>query len=135
MKADADRVWECLVPTCRTIALQRQKLQGAGWDNEPHSVTERGFFADGWIIVCGGQSTRWLGKKADYTRRNRSPVAPKQYAIALRRRTPISHCGKVNEIIRKFGGANPAFVYVIIEQQVKIKNGGKEYAVDAIGIN
>lgn len=50
--------------TCRKYVVP--KLQGAGWDNNPHSIAEQRFFTDGRIIVRGSQATRRPGKKADY---------------------------------------------------------------------
>jgi hypothetical protein len=42
--------------TCRKYVVP--KLQGAGWDNDPHSIAEQRFFTDGRIIVRGSQATR-----------------------------------------------------------------------------
>ncbi len=50
--------------TCRKYVVP--KLQGAGWDNDPHSIAEQRFFTDGRIIVRGSQATRRPGKKADF---------------------------------------------------------------------
>ncbi len=50
--------------TCRKWVVP--KLQGAGWDNDPHSIAEQRFFTDGRIVVRGNQASRRPGKKADY---------------------------------------------------------------------
>jgi len=50
--------------TCRKYVVP--KLQGAGWDNDPHSIAEQRFFTDGRIIVHGSRAVRRPGKKADY---------------------------------------------------------------------
>jgi alpha-tubulin suppressor-like RCC1 family protein len=39
------------------------KLQSAGWDNEPHSITKQRFFTAGRIMVRSSQATRRLGRK------------------------------------------------------------------------
>ena len=46
--------------TCRKYVVP--KLQGAGWDNDPHSIAEQRFFTDGRITVRGSQASRqcWL---------------------------------------------------------------------------
>src|SRR6266480_1259866 len=56
MPTDAD--------TCRTLITP--KLQAAGWDSDPHSITEQRFFTDGRIVVHGNTATRRKGKRADY---------------------------------------------------------------------
>jgi hypothetical protein len=48
--------------TCRKYVVP--KLQGAGWDNEPHSIAERRYFTDGRIVVRGNQSARDIMRKA-----------------------------------------------------------------------
>ena len=50
--------------TCRTLITP--KLQAAGWDSDPHSITEQRFFTDGRIVVHGNTATRRKGKRADY---------------------------------------------------------------------
>jgi len=42
--------------TCRKFVVP--KLQGAGWDNDPHSIAEQRFFTNGRIIVRGNQAMR-----------------------------------------------------------------------------
>ena len=37
--------------TCRILITS--KLQSAGWDSDPHSITEQRIFADGRIVVHG----------------------------------------------------------------------------------
>jgi len=66
MLTEADTCRKYVVPICRDIALRRRELQGAGWDNDPHSIAEQRFFTDGRIIVRGSQASRRPGKKADY---------------------------------------------------------------------
>jgi len=39
--------------TCRKYVVL--KLQGAGWDNEPHLIAEQRFFTDGWMIIGGSR--------------------------------------------------------------------------------
>ena len=53
--------------TCRTLITP--KLQAAGWEDDPHSITEQHTFTDGRIIVHGGTARRRPGKRADYIRR------------------------------------------------------------------
>jgi len=43
---------------------------GAGWDNEPHSITEQRTFTDGRIVVIGDKPTRRKQKRADYLLRH-----------------------------------------------------------------
>ena len=50
--------------TCRKYVVP--KLQAAGWDSEPHSITEQRYFTDGRIIVFGSAARRRPGKRADY---------------------------------------------------------------------
>jgi type I restriction enzyme R subunit len=50
--------------TCRTLIAP--KLQAAGWDSEPHSITEQRYFTDGRIVVHGDRATGRTGKRADY---------------------------------------------------------------------
>ncbi|MBI4660779.1 MAG: DEAD/DEAH box helicase family protein [Verrucomicrobia bacterium] len=50
--------------TCRTLITP--KLQAAGWDSDPHSLTEQRYFTDGRIVVRGGRAERRKGKRADY---------------------------------------------------------------------
>lgn len=50
--------------TCRKDVVPR--LQQAGWDNDPHSITEQRYFTDGRIVPAGMSATRKKGKKADY---------------------------------------------------------------------
>ncbi len=50
--------------TCRKYVLP--KLRDAGWENEPHSITEQKSFTDGRVIVPGGKPKRQDGKRADY---------------------------------------------------------------------
>ena len=41
-------------------------LQQAGWENEPHRMSEQVMFTDGRIVVAGQQPSRRPGKRADY---------------------------------------------------------------------
>ena len=50
--------------TCRTLITP--KVQAAGWDSDPYSITEQRFFTDGRIVVHGNTATRRKGKRADY---------------------------------------------------------------------
>ena len=50
--------------TCRKFVVP--KLQAAGWENDPHSITEQRYFTDGRIVVRGNRAERKRGKKADY---------------------------------------------------------------------
>src|ERR1700761_1899828 len=50
--------------TCRKFVVP--KLQKAGWENEPHSLTEQKSFTDGRIIVFGNKARRQPQKRADY---------------------------------------------------------------------
>lgn len=56
--------------TCRTYVVPR--LQAAGWERDPYSVTEQRYFTDGRIVVAGTRTARRKQKKADcllrYTR-------------------------------------------------------------------
>ena len=50
--------------TCRKFVVP--KLQGAGWDNDPHSIAEQRFPTNGRIVVQGSQATRRPGKRVDF---------------------------------------------------------------------
>jgi len=50
--------------TCRKYVVP--KLQSAGWESEPHSITEQRTFTDGRIIVVGNKARRQPQKRADY---------------------------------------------------------------------
>jgi type I restriction enzyme, R subunit len=50
--------------TCRKYVVP--KLQVAGWENEPHSLTEQKSFTDGRIFVVGSKARRQPQKRADY---------------------------------------------------------------------
>ena len=50
--------------TCRTHITP--KLQAAGWDTNPHAMSEQVFFTDGRIIVQRTVAKRRAGKRADY---------------------------------------------------------------------
>lgn len=50
--------------TCREYVLP--KLQAAGWDKEPHSLTEQRTFTDGRIVVTQNKIRRRRQKRADY---------------------------------------------------------------------
>ncbi|HOV87371.1 MAG TPA: DEAD/DEAH box helicase family protein [Syntrophobacteraceae bacterium] len=50
--------------TCRKYVVP--KLVAAGWDEEPHSITEQRSFTDGRIMVSGGKVRRGKQKRADY---------------------------------------------------------------------
>jgi type I restriction enzyme R subunit len=61
--------------TCRRFVVP--KLQAAGWDNEPHRLSEQVTFTDGRILVTGQRTRRKPGKRADYILRYRPdmPIA------------------------------------------------------------
>lgn len=50
--------------TCRQYVLPR--LTEAGWETDPHSITEQRTFTDGRIIVTGANVRRGKQKRADY---------------------------------------------------------------------
>lgn len=50
--------------TCRRYVVP--KLQAAGWENDPHSLTEQKSFTDGRIVVFGNKARRQAQKRADY---------------------------------------------------------------------
>lgn len=50
--------------TCRKYVVP--KLQAAGWENDPHSLTEQKSFTDGRIVVIGSRARRQAQKRADY---------------------------------------------------------------------
>ncbi len=50
--------------TCRKYVLP--KLIEAGWDEEPHSLTEQRTFTDGRILVSGKRKKRLPQRRADY---------------------------------------------------------------------
>lgn len=50
--------------TCRKYVVP--KLQAAGWEAEPHSLTEQRSFTDGRIIVVGSKARRQPQKRTDY---------------------------------------------------------------------
>lgn len=50
--------------TCRKYVLPR--LTDAGWDDDPHSITEQRIFTDGRIVVAGAKVQRRPRKRADY---------------------------------------------------------------------
>ncbi len=50
--------------TCRAYVLP--KLQAAGWDQLPHSITEQQAITDGRIITVGQGAKRLLRKRPDY---------------------------------------------------------------------
>ncbi len=56
---------------------RRRRLKTAGWEDEPHSVTEQRYFTDGRIVPQGQAARRRKGKKVDYLLRYRRdfPIA------------------------------------------------------------
>lgn len=50
--------------TCRRYVVPN--LQAAGWENDPHSLTEQKSFTDGRIMVVGNKGRRQAQKRADY---------------------------------------------------------------------
>lgn len=50
--------------TCTKLILPR--LQSAGWETDPHSLSEQHTFTDGRIIILGKGFTRKKKKRADY---------------------------------------------------------------------
>lgn len=55
--------------TCRKWVTPM--LQAAGWDQDPHRLSEQVTFTDGRIVVLGQKGTRREGKRADYLLRYR----------------------------------------------------------------
>ena len=55
--------------TCRRFVVP--KLQEAGWDDQPHAISEQRTFTDGRIIFIGGKARRGKQKRADYVLRYR----------------------------------------------------------------
>ena len=49
--------------TCRTYITPA--LQRAGWDRDPHRISEQVTFTDGRIVVVGQKARRREGKRAD----------------------------------------------------------------------
>ncbi len=50
--------------TCRKYVLP--KLVDAGWETEPHSISEQKTFTDGRILVVGSKARRLPSKRSDY---------------------------------------------------------------------
>lgn len=50
--------------TCRQYVVPQ--LQAAGWDTDPHSITEQKTFTDGRVILAGRNARRGPQKRADY---------------------------------------------------------------------
>lgn len=50
--------------TCREYVTP--KLKAAGWDQQPHSLTEQKVFTDGRVFASGGKISRGPQKRADY---------------------------------------------------------------------
>ena len=50
--------------TCRKYVVP--KLQAAGWENEPHSLTEQKSFTDGRILIVDSKARRQPQKRVDY---------------------------------------------------------------------
>ncbi|HFD88198.1 MAG TPA: DEAD/DEAH box helicase, partial [Gammaproteobacteria bacterium] len=50
--------------TCRIYVTPR--LQEAGWETHPHSITEQYVFTDGRVEVRGQKTRRGEQKRADY---------------------------------------------------------------------
>jgi len=59
--------------TCRKLVVP--KLVAAGWDAEPHRLSEQVTFTDGRIVVLGSRARRRPGKRADYVLRYRPDLA------------------------------------------------------------
>ena len=59
--------------TCRKFVVP--KLQGAGWDTEPHVLSEQVTFTDGRILPLKSKIRRKPGKRADYILRYRPDFA------------------------------------------------------------
>lgn len=59
--------------TCRVYVTPR--LQAAGWDREPHRLSEQVTFTDGRIVVVGQRAHRRVGKRADYILRLQPDMA------------------------------------------------------------
>ena len=49
-------------------------LQQAGWEREPHRISEQVTFTDGRIVVSGQRPSRRPGKRADYILRYRNDM-------------------------------------------------------------
>jgi len=58
--------------TCRRFVVP--KLQAAGWDGDPHRLSEQVTFTDGRIVVVGSKGRRRPGKRADYLLRYRPDI-------------------------------------------------------------
>ena len=72
--------------TCRRFVVP--KLQAAGWDTEPHRLSEQVTFTDGRIVVSGGKGRRRPGKRADYILRYRPDMAIAVVEAKASYRTP-----------------------------------------------
>lgn len=72
--------------TCRIYITPA--LQKAGWENEPHHISEQVMFTDGRIVVTGQQASRRPGKRADYILRYR-PDMPLAVVEAKPFDTPV----------------------------------------------
>src|SRR5713101_7658124 len=44
--------------TCRTLITP--KLQAAGWETDPHSITEQRYFTDGRVVARGSKPRRGI---------------------------------------------------------------------------
>jgi len=62
--------------TCRKYVVP--KLQAAGWEDDPHSLTEQRSFTDGRIVVTGNKARRQRQKRVDYLLRH-----TRDFSIAL----------------------------------------------------
>ena len=58
--------------TCRQYVVPQ--LQAAGWDTDPHSITEQTTFTDGRVILAGRNARRGPQKRADYLLRYTNDV-------------------------------------------------------------
>ena len=78
--------------TCRKYVVP--KLQAAGWENEPHSLTEQKAFTDGRIVVVGNRARRQAQKRADYLLRYTRdfPIAVVEAKAAYK--TPATGCSR-----------------------------------------
>jgi len=79
--------------TCRTLITP--KLQGVGWETDPHSIAEQRYFTEGRIVVHGHKAVRRKGKRADYILRY-----TRDFPIAVVEAKPeeeIDENGKVKE--------------------------------------
>lgn len=87
--------------TCRRFVVP--KLQAAGWDTEPHRLSEQVTFTDGRIVVTGRQGRRRPGKRADYVLRYRPDITLAVVEAKPTYRTPSDGLQKAKEYAEILG--------------------------------